>query len=62
MKNHPEELLKGIELARIASGLDKAYYGIEKNKQDAIDLLTVQKPRAVRRGDRAGERQVPAGR
>ena len=39
MKNHPEELLKGIELARIASGLDKAYYGIEKNKQDAIDLL-----------------------
>lgn len=40
MKLHPEELLKGIQLARIASGLDKAYYGIEKNKQDAIDLLT----------------------
>ena len=44
MKNHPEELLKGIELARIASGLDKAYYGIEKNKQDAIDLLLSKNP------------------
>ena len=44
MKNHPEELLKGIELARIASGLDKAYYGIEKNKQDAIDLLNSKNP------------------
>ena len=38
MRLHPEELLKGIQLARIASGLDKAYYGIEKNKQDAIGL------------------------
>ena len=38
------ELLKGIELARIASGLDKAYYGIEKNKQDAIDLLLSKNP------------------
>lgn len=44
MKSHPEELLKGIELARIASGLDKAYYGIEKNKQDAIDLLLSKNP------------------
>ena len=44
MKDHPEELLKGIELARIASGLDKAYYGIEKNKQDAIDLLNSKNP------------------
>ena len=40
MLEHPEELLKGIELVRIAHGLDKCYYGIEKNKQDAIDLLT----------------------
>lgn len=39
MLNYPEQLLKGIELVRIASGLDIAYYGIEKNKQDAIDLL-----------------------
>ena len=39
MLEHPEELLKGIELVRIAHGLDKCYYGIEKNKQDAIDLL-----------------------
>ena len=39
MLEHPEELLKGIELVRIAHGLDKCYYGIERNKQDAIDLL-----------------------
>ncbi|MGI5977369.1 MAG: electron transport complex subunit RsxC [Candidatus Limivicinus sp.] len=39
MLDHPEELLKGIELVRIASGVEKAYYGIEVNKQDAIDLL-----------------------
>ena len=39
MLNYPVQLMKGIELARIASGLDKVYYGIEKNKQDAIDLL-----------------------
>ena len=32
-------VLKGIELVRIASNLDKAYYGIEVNKQDAIDKL-----------------------
>ena len=44
MRLHPEELLKGIQLARIASGLDKAYYGIEKNKQDAIDLLNSYHP------------------
>ena len=39
MLNFPEQLLRGIELVRIASCVDKAYYGIEKNKQDAIDLL-----------------------
>lgn len=39
MLNYPEQLLKGIELVRIASNLDKAYYGIEVNKQDAIDKL-----------------------
>ena len=44
MRLHPEELLKGIQLACIASGLDKAYYGIEKNKQDAIDLLNSKNP------------------
>src|SRR5699024_10676209 len=32
MLERPEELLKGIELVRIAHGLDKCYYGIEKNK------------------------------
>lgn len=44
MLEHPEELLKGIELIRIAHGLDKCYYGIERNKQDAIDLLTSLDP------------------
>lgn len=44
MRNYPEQLLKGIELVRIASGLDKAYYGIEVNKQDAIDLLNSMHP------------------
>ena len=44
MLEHPEELLKGIELVRIAHGLDKCYYGIEKNKQDAIDLLNSLDP------------------
>ena len=29
MLNFPEQLLKGIELVRIASNVDKAYYGIE---------------------------------
>lgn len=44
MLNFPEQLLKGIELVRIASCVDKAYYGIEKNKQDAIDLLNSLHP------------------
>ena len=44
MRNYPEQLLRGIELVRIASGLDKAYYGIEVNKQDAIDLLNSYHP------------------
>ena len=44
MLNFPEQLLRGIELARIAQGVEKAYYGIEKNKQDAIDLLNSLNP------------------
>ena len=40
----PEQLLKGIELVRIASGVEKAYYGIEINKADAIDLLNSLHP------------------
>ncbi len=44
MLNYPEQLLKGIELVRIASCVDKAYYGIEKNKQDAINLLSSLNP------------------
>lgn len=44
MLEHPEELLRGIELARIACGLDKAYYGIELNKSDAIERLNALRP------------------
>jgi len=44
MLNYPEQLLKGIELVRIAQGVDKAYYGIEVNKKDAIDLLNSMNP------------------
>ena len=44
MLEHPEELMKGIELIRLAHELDKVYYGIEKNKQDAIDLLNSMNP------------------
>ena len=44
MLEHPEELLKGIELVRIAHGLDKCFYGIEENKRDAIDLLNSLDP------------------
>ncbi|MBR0198970.1 MAG: electron transport complex subunit RsxC [Oscillospiraceae bacterium] len=44
MLNFPEQLLRGIELVRIASGVEKAYYGIEVNKQDAIDLLNSLHP------------------
>ena len=44
MKSFPVELLKGIELARIASHVEKAYYGIELNKKDAIDILNSHEP------------------
>lgn len=44
MLNYPEQLLKGIELVRIASKLEKAYYGIELNKKDAIDVLNSHDP------------------
>ena len=44
MLNYPEQLLKGIELVRIASCVEEASYGIEVNKQDAIDLLNSKHP------------------
>lgn len=46
MMNFPDQLLKGIELVRIACGVEKAYYGIEVNKQNAIDLLNSLNPAA----------------
>ena len=39
MLTYPEEVLKGIELLRKVSGLKTAYFGIEVNKQDAIQVL-----------------------
>ena len=39
MLEHPEELLRGIQLIMKACKVDKAYFAIEKNKQFAIDLL-----------------------
>ena len=39
MLEHPEELLKGIELIMRACKVDKAYFGIELNKKFAIELL-----------------------
>ena len=39
MLEHPEELLKGIQLIMRACKVDHAYFAIEKNKQFAIDLL-----------------------
>ncbi len=39
MLEHPDELLKGIELIMRACRVDHAYFAIEKNKQFAIDLL-----------------------
>ena len=44
MLEHPEELLKGIQLIVRACGVDKAILGIETNKQDAIDLLQSKNP------------------
>lgn len=40
MLEHPVEILVGVELIMKAVNVDKAYIGIEKNKPDAIALLT----------------------
>ena len=42
MVEHPEELLKGIQLIMKACKVDKAYFGIELNKKFAIDLLNIK--------------------
>ena len=44
MLNFPEELLRGIELAKTACEVDKVLYGIEVNKQDAIEKLNSLNP------------------
>ena len=44
MLEHPEELLGGIALLCRACCVEKAYFAIETNKQDAIDLLMSKDP------------------
>ena len=39
MLEHPDELIKGIQMIMKACKVDKAYFGIELNKKFAIDLL-----------------------
>ena len=39
MLEHPDEVLGGIELVMRACGVKESLFAIEKNKQDAIDLL-----------------------
>ncbi|HUU39108.1 MAG TPA: electron transport complex subunit RsxC [Candidatus Desulfaltia sp.] len=42
MLEHPEEILKGAELARLAVGAQKTIIGIEENKGEAADILRRQ--------------------
>jgi electron transport complex protein RnfC len=39
MLEHPEAVLKGAELARLAVGAQKTIIGIEDNKTEAVDIL-----------------------
>ncbi len=39
MLEHPDQLLRGIQLLMRACGVEKATFAIENNKADAIDLL-----------------------
>ncbi|MCD7748916.1 MAG: electron transport complex subunit RsxC [Oscillospiraceae bacterium] len=47
MLEHPDELLKGIELIMRACKVDHAYFGIELNKKFAIDLLNFKGAKAM---------------
>jgi electron transport complex protein RnfC len=40
MREHPEAVLKGAELARLACGAQKTIIGIEDNKDEAMDILS----------------------
>jgi len=44
MLEHPEEILKGIQLINRACGVEKAVFAIETNKADAIALLESRNP------------------
>jgi electron transport complex protein RnfC len=43
MLEYPEDILKGAELVRIASGAKRIIIGIEDNKKDAFEIFTQQK-------------------
>ncbi|MCD7845478.1 MAG: electron transport complex subunit RsxC [Oscillospiraceae bacterium] len=47
MLEHPDELLKGIELIMRACKVDHAHFGIELNKKFAIDLLNFKGAKAM---------------
>ncbi len=47
MLEHPDELLKGIAMIMRACKVEHAYFGIEKNKQFAIDLLNFRGAKAM---------------
>lgn len=42
MQEHPDEILVGVQLIMKAVGVEKAFIGIEANKPDAIELMTVR--------------------
>ena len=39
MMEHPDDILKGAELVKIATGAERVFVGIEDNKKKAFDLL-----------------------
>lgn len=44
MMEYPEEILKGAELVRIATGAKRIIVGIENNKRDAFEIFRSQNP------------------
>ena len=44
MMEYPEDILKGAELVRIATGAKRIIVGIENNKKDAFEIFRSQNP------------------
>lgn len=44
MLEYPEDILKGAELVRLATGAEKIIVGIEDNKKDAFEIFRSQSP------------------